>query len=331
MSMGAMTISQVTDQHRFVDVNGIRMHVVEQGSGPLLVLCHGFPESSHSWRHQLPALAAAGYRAVAPDLRGYGRTDCPESVDRYTLLHLVGDLVGLLDGLEVESAVVIGHDWGATLAWHAALLRPDRFRAVAALSVPLRPRSPVPPTTAMPQTTDRVFYQLHFQQPDVEVELERDVRRTLRFFYAALSGEALDRSPMFDGMVPRSGDLWSMPIGNAPTPPWLSDDVLAAFAADFARSGFRGGLNWYRNLDRNWELLAPFRGLRVQVPALYVAGDRDPIVHLAATAQAIVNLERFVPGVRKVMLPGCGHWTQQERPREVNEALIEFLGALESR
>lgn len=328
-----MALSLVTDNDRFVDVNGIRMHLVEQGNGPLVVLCHGFPESSHSWRHQLPALAAAGYRAVAPDLRGFGQTDSPESVDRYTLLHLVGDLVGLLDVLEVESAVLIGHDWGATLAWHAALLRPDRFFGVAALSVPLRPRSPVQPTKAMPQTADRVFYQLYFHEPSVEAELERDIRRTLRFFFALLSGEAtLGSRPMFDGMVPRSGGLSAMMNGAAvPTPGWLTDDVLAAFTADFMRCGFRGGLNWYRNADRNWELLAAFRGLRVEVPALYVAGDLDPIVHIPATAQAIANLERSVPRVRKLMLPGCGHWTQQERPSEVNEALIDFLRGLEAR
>src|SRR6201987_1736425 len=142
--------------HRTVETNGIRMHLTEAGSGPLVVLCHGFPESWYSWRHQLPALAAAGFRAVAPDMRGYGQTDRPAAIDQYTLLHLVGDMVGLLDALGAEKAVIAGHDWGGPVAWHAALLRPDRFRAVIGLSVPYRPRSPVVPTSVMPRSEDAV-------------------------------------------------------------------------------------------------------------------------------------------------------------------------------
>src|SRR5436190_3912536 len=174
-------MTDVTISHRFLETNGIRMHVAEAGTGPLVVLCHGFPESWYSWRHQLVALAEAGFRAVAPDMRGYGQTDRPEAIEAYTLLHLVGDMVGLLDALGVESAVIAGHDWGAPVAWHAALLRPDRFRAVIGLSVPYWPRSSVRPTTAMPRTEDALFYQLYFQTPGVaEAELERDVRATIR-------------------------------------------------------------------------------------------------------------------------------------------------------
>src|SRR2546422_4146743 len=173
------TMTQV--QQRIVETNGIRMHIAEQGAGPLVVLCHGFPESWYSWRHQLPALAAAGFHAVAPDMRGYGWTDGPDAIDQYTLLHLVGDMVGLLDALGAESAVIAGHDWGAPVAWHAALLRPDRVRAVIGLSVPFRPRGSVRPTTVMSQTDDAVFYQLYFQTPGVaEAEFERDVRSTFR-------------------------------------------------------------------------------------------------------------------------------------------------------
>src|SRR5213595_2177999 len=168
-------------RHRTVETNGIRMHIAEQGEGPLVVMCHGFPESWYSWRHQLSALAAAGFHAVAPDMRGYGQTDRPEAIDQYTLLHLVGDMVGLVDALGVESAVIAGHDWGAPVAWHAALLRPDRFRGVVGLSVPFRPRGSVRPTTGMPRTDDAIFYQLYFQDPGVaEAELERDVRDTMR-------------------------------------------------------------------------------------------------------------------------------------------------------
>jgi len=159
-------------KHRVVETNGIHMHLAEQGTGPLVVLCHGFPESWYSWRYQLGALAEAGFHAVAPDMRGYGQTDRPEEIEKYTLLHLVGDMVGLLDALRGESAVIIGHDWGAPVAWHAALLRPDRFRGVVGLSVPFRPRGQARPTTMMPQNEDAIFYQLYFQNPGVaEAEL----------------------------------------------------------------------------------------------------------------------------------------------------------------
>src|SRR5438105_5682973 len=180
-------------KHRVVDTNGIRMHVAECGSGPLVVLCHGFPESWYSWRHQLRALADAGFRAVAPDMRGYGQTDRPDEIDRYTLLHLVGDMVGLLDALGADTAAIVGHDWGAPVAWHAALLRPDRFRGVIGLSVPFMPRPPVRPTTLMPRTDDAMFYQLYFQEPGVaEAEFERDPGRTLRNLNWSACGEARD-------------------------------------------------------------------------------------------------------------------------------------------
>jgi len=322
--------------HRFVETNGIRVHVAEQGSGPMVLLLHGFPESWYSWRHQLPALAAAGYRAVAPDQRGYGQTDRPDQVDQYTLLHLVGDAVGLLDALGAESAVVVGHDWGATVAWHAALLRPDRFRAVVGLSVPFRPRRPVRPTTAMPQTDDAVFYQLFFQAPGVaEAEFERDVRSTIRQLYAGSGDEPEDVGPRpvrpagEVGMVPRRGGL----IDGRPDPPalpsWLTEADVDFVAGEFGRTGFRGGLNWYRNIDRNWELLAPFAGARVAVPALYVVGDRDGVIDFPGMDELIPNLATFVPQLRPtVMLPGCGHLTQQERPAEVNATVIEFLASL---
>src|SRR3984893_2011648 len=180
--------------HRTIETNGIRIHLAEAGTGPLVLLCHGFPESWYSWRHQLWALAEAGFHAVAPDMRGYGRTDRPEAIDQYTLLHLVGDVVGLLDALGAEQAVIAGHDWGAPGAWHAALVRPDRFRAVIGLSVPYRPRAPVRPTTVMPQTDDAVFYQLYFQTPGVaEAEFERDVRGTMRAILYSISGDMQHR------------------------------------------------------------------------------------------------------------------------------------------
>ena len=326
-------MSQV--QHRIVETNGMRMHIAEEGSGPLVVLCHGFPECWYSWRHQLPALAEAGFHAVAPDMRGYGQSDRPDAIEQYTLLHLVGDMVGLLDALDVESAVIVGHDWGAPVAWHAALLRPDRFRAVIGLSVPFIPRRPVRPTSTMPQTADAVFYQLYFQTPGVaEAEFERDVGTTIRSLLYSASGDAPRDSasranPDTVGMVPRRGGLLSRSMVPPSLPPWLTEADIDCSIREFTRTGFRGGLNWYRNIDRNWELLAPFAGACVNVPALYIAGDRDLVVAFRGMDRLIPNLSQLVPHLqRTLILPGCGHWTQQERPEEVNAAMIDFLRGL---
>jgi epoxide hydrolase A/B len=315
-------------RHRTVETNGIRMHVAEQGVGPLVIMCHGFPESWYSWRHQLAALAGAGFHAVAPDMRGYGQTDAPTEIGAYTLLHLVGDMVGLVGALGETSAVIAGHDWGAPVAWHAALLRPDVFRAVIGLSVPYRPRGNVRPTTVMPQNDEAMFYQLYFQTPGVaEAELERDPRATIRRLAYSGSGNA----PAHEGiaMVRRGGGFLDHTIDPDTLPPWLTAADIEFYAAEFGRTGFRGGLNWYRNIDRNWELLAPYAGAVVTVPALYVVGDRDLVVRFPGAQQLIANLSTFVPKLRRtVMLPGCGHWTQQERAREVNEAMLEFLKAI---
>ena len=318
--------------HRVIEANGIHLHIAEQGEGPLVVLCHGFPESWYSWRHQLAALSAAGFHAVAPDMRGYGRSDRPEAIEQYTLLHLVGDMVGLLDALAAEQAVIAGHDWGAPVAWHAALLRPDRFHGVIGLSVPFRPRSPVAPTSVMPRRDDAVFYQLYFQAPGVaEAELERDVRETIVKLLFAASGDVPRRSGAEGGvgMVPgNAGFLTAMP-SPAVLPGWLNQTDVDFYAGEFARTGFRGGLNWYRNIDRNWELLAPYAGAKVTVPALYMAGDRDLVVAFRGMSELIPNLKNFVPHLRgTIMLPGCGHWTQQERASEVNAAMIDFLRQL---
>jgi epoxide hydrolase A/B len=321
-------------KHRFVDTNGIRMYVAEAGKGPLVVLCHGFPESWYSWRHQLVALAEAGFHVVAPDQRGYGQTDKPEAIEQYTLLHLVGDVVGLLDALGAPTAVVAGHDWGAPVAWHAALLRPDRVRAVIGLSVPFWPRGPVRPTSAMPQTDDAVFYQLYFQAPGVaEAELERDPRAAIRrmLFWASGDAPRPARPPGAGnvGMVPRGGGFLSGPDAPVTLPAWLTEADVDFYAAEFKRAGFRGGLNWYRNIDRNWELLSAWAGATVTVPALYIAGDRDLVLAFRGMDRLVPNLSKVVPHLKgTLVLPGCGHWTQQERPREVTGAIVEFLKSL---
>jgi pimeloyl-ACP methyl ester carboxylesterase len=326
-----MTATGIT--HRTVEANGIHLHIAEQGEGPVVVLCHGFPESWYSWRHQLAALSAAGFRAVAPDMRGYGRSDRPEAIDQYTLLHLVGDMVGLLDALGVDQAAIAGHDWGAPVAWHAALLRPDRFRAVVGLSVPYRHRSSIIPTSVMPRRDDAIFYQLYFQTPGVaEAELQRDVRATLAKLLYSASGDVPRRSGAGGGdvgMVSRDGGFLTRMLSPSVLPAWLTDADLDFYAGEFTRTGFRGGLNWYRNIDRNWELMAPFAGAKVNVPALYMAGDRDLVVAFRNMDKTIANLAQYVPQLRgSIILPGCGHWTQQERAAEVNTAMIDFLQRL---
>ncbi len=321
--------------HRTLETNGIHMHIAECGQGPLVLLCHGFPESWYSWRHQLTALAEAGFHAVAPDMRGYGQTDRPEQIDQYTLLHLVGDMIGLLDALGAADAVIAGHDWGAPVAWHAALLRPDRFRGVIGLSVPFWSRFPIRPTSVMTQTPDALFYQLYFQTPGVaEAEFERDVRLSIRTLLYSASGDAprppdAGKAGYEVGMVPRQGGFLSRMMNPVSLPPWLTDADVDFYVQEFTRTGFRGGLNWYRNIDRNWELLAPFAGKQVTVPALYIAGDRDLVVAFRGMSLILASLSHFVPQLRRtIMLPGCGHWTQQERHQEVNAALLDFLRRL---
>jgi pimeloyl-ACP methyl ester carboxylesterase len=315
--------------HRIIETNGIRMHIAEQGRWPTVLLCHGFPECWYSWRHQLAALAAAGFHAVAPDMRGHGQTDAPAEIDRYTFLHSLGDMVGLLDALGVERAVIAGHDSGAPVAWLAARLRPDRFRGVIALSVPFRARGTVRPTTVMPQTEDAVWYQLYFQEPGVaEAEYDKNVRTVFRVGRIGVSGDAPPDWQPF-GMVPRRGSPFRWTVETPPLPAWLSEADVDYYTNEFTRTGFRGGLNWYRNIDRNWELLAPFDGVPVRVPALYIAGDRDPVIKFPGMDQHIADLPKFVPQLRgTIMLPGCGHITQEERAAEVSAAMIDFIRRL---
>jgi pimeloyl-ACP methyl ester carboxylesterase len=321
-------------KHSIVESNRIRIHVAEQGEGPVVLFCHGFPETWYSWRHQLPALAEAGFRAVAPDMRGYGETESPVAVDQYSLLHLVGDMVGLLDALCVEKAVIVGHDWGAPVAWYAALLRPDRFRGVVGLSVPFLPLGQVYTSPQLPETADAVFYQAYFQTPGVaEAELEHDIRSTVRSLLYTLSGDfpapqVVQGIPGV-GMVPKQGGLLSTTIDPASLPPWISEADANVYVEQFSKSGYRGGLSWYRNIDRNRELLSAFNGLKINVPALYAAGNRDVVLAFQGMESAIAALPRNVPLLqRTVLFPGCGHWTQQERPSELNAALLEFLKAI---
>ncbi len=315
-------------QHKFITTNGIKMHYVEQGSGPLVVLCHGWPESWYSYRHQIPALAAAGFRVIAPDQRGYGQTDKPEPIESYNILNLTGDIVGLVNGIGADSAVIVGHDWGAPVAWNSAILRPDIFRAIALLSVPYFPRGSVRPTDAMKALAgDQNFYQLYFQEPGkVEKELDADPRRTMAMMLYSASGDP-PPSERWNFRFPKTMKFIETGVVPKKLPSWLTEADLDFFANEFKQSGFRGGINWYRNFDRNWELTPFLDGAKLRQPAVFAAGEHDVVGKMYPGVYEMAGA--FTPNLKKkVIIAGAGHWVQQERAKEVNEILIEFLKGL---
>ncbi|MGD9754557.1 MAG: alpha/beta fold hydrolase [Acidimicrobiia bacterium] len=338
MTTEAATAPHAELEHLQFDANGISLHAVACGQGPLVLFCHGFPESWYSWRHQLPAVAAAGYRGVALDMRGYGGTAKPAAIEAYGITHLIGDVIGSIAALGERQAVVVGHDWGAPVAWFSALVRPDVIRAVAALSVPY-----FPPTGALPEgltvndlmranAKGRDYYRLYFQEPGVaEADLEADVAHTVRGFLYAISGDIIAdgvRHTGWDGHFPLGETLSAQLVQPERLPSWLSEDDVAFYTAELQASGFRGGLNWYRNIDRLPGLLAPFVGATIDQPALYLGGEHDLIA--GNTPEAIAALPGLVPGLRRCeVLDGAGHWLQQERAEEVNAALVAFLRDLD--
>jgi pimeloyl-ACP methyl ester carboxylesterase len=314
---------------RVLHVNGIDLRVVEAGAGPLVVLCHGFPELSHSWRHQLPALARAGYHAVAPDMRGYGGSSRPDPVDEYDILHLTGDVLGLMDALGEERALLVGHDWGAPVVWNLALCAPERVRGVIGMSVPYMPRSQHPPTATWKRLfAENWFYILYFQEPGVaDADLGRDAATTLRRLMCAVSGvPSAESLALLSGPRDGRGMVERLPEPDA-LPGWLRQSDLDHYAEVFSRTGFTGGLNWYRNFDRNWELTPELAGARVEVPALFVAGAGDPVLGMAP----IDAMRAHTADLRDVVVvPGAGHWVQQEKPEAVNAALLRFLAGLDA-
>ena len=315
-------------RQREITTNGVRLRITEAGQGPLVVLLHGFPESAHSWRHQLRALADAGYHAVAPDQRGYATSEAPPAIEAYDQVELAADAAGLIDALGSTRAVVVGHDWGAPVAYNTALLHPDKVRAVVGMSVPFGGRPSRPPLPRLREIfKDVFFYMIYFQTPGVaEAELQADVRRSLRTFYYSASGDA-PRGGAFTPHPPTAKLLDTMADCGDALPGWLSPADLDAYTSEFTRSGFRGPLNWYRNFDRTWERTADLAGKRIEQPALFLVGDRDPV--LAFTRGQLDRMRDSMPQLREsIVLEGCGHWIQQERPAEVNAALVGFLRGL---
>ncbi|NED89660.1 alpha/beta hydrolase [Streptomyces sp. SID11233] len=314
--------------HRTVPSPAGRVHLVEQGTGPLVLLLHGFPESWYSWRHQLPALAAAGYRAVAIDVRGYGRSSRPGDVAAYRMAALVEDNAAVVHALGERNAVLVGHDWGATIAANSALVRPDIFRAVGLLSVPYAPRGgPRPSEIFAGMGGDQEFYVSRFQEPGrAESEIEPDVRGWLAGFYAAFSADTMPAPEAPDPHFAGTGGTLRERFPDR-RPGWLGDAELDFYAGEFERTGMTGALNRYRNMDRDWEDLAEFDGAPVTQPSLFVGGSLD--ASTTWLADAIAAYPTTLPGlVSSHLLDGCGHWIQQERPEEVNRILTGWLASL---
>lgn len=311
-------------RERTIATNGVELHVVEAGEGFPIVLAHGFPELSYSWRHQIRALADAGYHVIAPDQRGYGRSSQPTAIEDYDILHLTDDLLGVLDALGHDRAVFVGHDWGSMVVWHMSLLHPERVAGVVGMSVAFIPRAPMPPIQLMRAAFgDNFFYILYFQEPGVaDADLARDPRETMtRMLGGLLVPEGADLSERAGLSAPDgAGFVDRLPEVDA-LPDWLTQDELDHYVEEFARTGFTGGINWYRNFDRNWELTPQLDGAKVQVPSLFIGGKQDPVL-LMTSPEAFVEFLTDHRG--NVLVDGAGHWVQQEKPDDVNAALITF-------
>ena len=285
-------------RHSYAETNGIRMHFVEQGEGFPVLLLHGFPELWYSWRYQIPALANAGFHAIAPDLRGYGETDKPKGIEAYDMEHLVGDMIGLLDALEIERSVIVGHDWGGAIIWPMAWMYPNRVERVVSLNIPFHGHAQVRPTEAFRQIPDGRFnYILYFQEPgraeaDIEPDIEGWLEQTIRRI--------------------------------AVKQDWIKPETVKVFADAFKKGGITGPLNYYRNVDRNWELTAHLAGTQINLPALMISAEKDPILRPEATG----GMEAVVPNLIRYLVKDCGHWTQQEQPEEVNRVIVDYLSDL---
>jgi pimeloyl-ACP methyl ester carboxylesterase len=307
-----------------IRTNGIDMAIYEAGpkDGLPVVLCHGFPELAYSWRHQLPALAAAGFRAIAPDQRGYGHTSRPERVEDYDMPHLTGDLVGMLDALELKKAVFVGHDWGGLVVWNMPMMHESRVAGIIGLNTPFFARPPIDPIAAMRAMRGENNYVVFFQKPgEADEILARDVGKSFRFFmrrnvatakeFANAPQEAknfeLVRAVQQDESNWRGSSL-------------LTDEEMKYFVDTYQRTGFTGGINWYRNFTRNWELSKDIEQ-KVTVPSLMIMAEDDVVLPPSLTE----GMERYVPDLEKVLIEGSGHWTQQEKPEETSRAMIDWL------
>ncbi|XAR61359.1 Soluble epoxide hydrolase [Bertholletia excelsa] len=307
--------------HRNIEVNGINMHVAETGDGPVVLLLHGFPELWYSWRHQMRSLSANGYRAVAPDLRGYGDTDAPSSVTSYTVFHIVADLVALLNALNLDQVFLVGHDWGAAIAWCFCLIRPDRIKALVNMSVPFQPRHPsVKPVQTFRAVFGEDFYICRFQEPG-EIEEEFAKAGTAKLIAAFLTSRD-PRPPVFPKSLPAR---FEAPI---PLPSWLTEEDVDYYAGKFDKKGFTGGLNYYRNMDLNWELMAAWSGEQVKVPVKFIVGDLDLTLSFLGAKDYLEKgeMKKYVPNLEEVVvMEGVAHFLNQEKPEEVSAHIIDYI------
>ena len=313
---------------KFIETNGIRMRLAEMGGeGPLVLFAHGWPESWYSWRHQLIALSEAGFHVVAPDMRGYGETDAPEGVDQYDIKQLSSDMSGILDALGEETATIVGHDWGAPVAAHSALLYPDRFTKLVIMSVPYGDRQDQNPLEGLKEVfQDNFFYILYHNEPEgvAEKEYDSDPRGLLSRFYLSPDSpreepKITDSKRSAGGFIPRIGAAKGLPR-------WLTQEDLDYVVSQFEKAGFRGGVNYYRNIERNWEMAKDLEDTSIKVPTLFLAGTEDMVIRGATKEMLQSSMEKSVPGLQKVvLLPNIGHWVQQEAPEDTNKILLEFL------
>jgi pimeloyl-ACP methyl ester carboxylesterase len=289
-----------------ISTNGVRLRCVVEGDGPLAIMVHGWPESWYSWRHQIDPVREAGYRVVVPEVRGYGDSDAPEPIEAYDMENMIGDVLGLIDHFGEKQAVLIGHDWGAPIVWNTTALHPEQVRA-----------------------PNRFFYQLYFQKPGIaEAEFEADIRTSLRKLYYSGSGDA--PKGIFSADKPPNARMLDDIPSPEVLPAWLTEEDLDYYTAQFEKSGFRGPLNRYRNQDRDWENLTGLTDARITKPACFIAGSRDAVLRFVPGVDLVEYMKRWVDDLRLcTIIDGAGHWIQQERPQEVNAAVLEFLGTLD--
>ncbi|XP_015889890.2 uncharacterized protein LOC107424564 isoform X2 [Ziziphus jujuba] len=313
--------SKMSDvNHQRIKTNGIWIHVAQKGTGPLVLLLHGFPELWYSWRHQINFLADHGYHVVAPDLRGYGDSDSPISASSYTVFHIVGDLIGLIDHFGEEKAFIVGSDWGAIVGWRISLFRPDRVRGLVSLSVPYSPRSPSPSTKSFKQKFGDGCHIIQFQEPGrAERAFARYDYLTVMKKFMLVTDQVFLAPPDME-MIDYLETPWSLPS-------WITEEELQVFAEKYEESGFTGPLNYYRAMDLNWELLAPWQDAKIVVPTKYIVGDRDIGFEVFGTKDYVNSdvFKSFVPNLEVVIIPDGHHFIQQEKPQQISEEILSFL------
>ena len=312
---------------KFIETNGIKMRLAEIGEGPLILLAHGWPESWYSWRHQLIGLSKAGYRVIAPDMRGYGQTDAPSETDQYDIKHLTEDMVGILDALGETSAYIVGHDWGAPVATYSALFYPDRFTKLVIMSVPYNVRQDQNPIEGLKAVfQDNFFYILYHNEPNgvAEKEYDKNPRDLISKFYQ--SPGALTKPPKIIDSKRSAGGFLSRIGEPKGLPDWFTQKDLDYVVGQFEQSGFRGGVNYYRNIERNWELTEDLKDHKIKVPTLFLAGSEDMVIRGASKEALQSSMKGSIPLLENViLLPNIGHWVQQEAPEDTNKFLLEFL------